>query len=56
MDARRSFYLCSKQDDSAEFAAEPDRSKDVGILYGSAVGLASSFNLPSMISKIGDKI
>jgi hypothetical protein len=55
-DARRSFYLCSKQDDFAEFAAEPDRSKDVGILYGSAVGLASSFNLPCMISIIGDKI
>jgi hypothetical protein len=30
----------SKQDDFAEFAAEPDRSKGVGILYGSAIGLA----------------
>jgi hypothetical protein len=49
MEARRSFYLCSKQDDFAEFAAERDRFKDVGILYGSAVGLASSFNLPCMI-------
>ena len=56
MDARRSFYLGPKQDDFAEFAAEPDRSKDVGILYGSAVGLASSFNLPCMISIIGDEI
>jgi hypothetical protein len=55
-DARRSFYLCSKQDDFAEFATEPYRSKDVGILYGSAVGFASSFNLPRMISKLGDKI
>jgi hypothetical protein len=32
MDARRSFYLCSKQDDFAEFAAERDRSKDIGFL------------------------
>ena len=55
-EARRSFYSSSKQDDFAEFAAEPDRSKDVGILYGSAVGLASSLNLPSMSSIIGDKI
>jgi hypothetical protein len=39
MDVRRSFYLSSKQDDLAEFAAEPDRSKDVGFSTGALSGL-----------------
>jgi hypothetical protein len=68
MDARQSFHLGPKQDDFAEFAAEPNRSKDVDIPYAThsndnvparAVLLerfASSFNLPCMISIIGDEI
>jgi hypothetical protein len=70
MEARRSFYLCSKQDDFTEFPAEPNRSIDVDIPYatpsndsasesrviGALSGFASSFNLPCTISIIGDKI
>ena len=64
-----SFYLGSKQDDFAEFAVAPDRFKDVGIPYaapannaseshviGALSGFASSFNLPCMISTIGEDL
>jgi hypothetical protein len=43
MEARRSFYLCSKQDDFAEFPAEPNRSKDVDIPYATP----SNDNVPA---------
>jgi hypothetical protein len=43
MDARRSFYLGPKQDDFAEFAAEPNRPKDVDIPYATP----SNDNVPA---------